>query len=151
VDPFQTHYFSENLVAPGIGPGTSGSVARNSIFLRLIILIYYELCMLSPITFLPELWSFVTPRTQTNLHLLGGLIHSKEVTRLSTMTITQTHPDIHNVGRIPNHDCSIFWSALNFAAIGTGYQNSTGFSLTEVNCWARFWNLSYQHRFESGL
>jgi hypothetical protein len=30
VDPFQTHYFSENLVAPGIEPGTSGSVARNS-------------------------------------------------------------------------------------------------------------------------
>jgi hypothetical protein len=27
--PFQTHY-SENLVAPGIEPGTSGSVARNS-------------------------------------------------------------------------------------------------------------------------
>jgi hypothetical protein len=27
--PFQTHYFSENLVAPGIEPGTSGSVARN--------------------------------------------------------------------------------------------------------------------------
>jgi hypothetical protein len=25
--PFQTHYFSENLVAPGIKPGTSGSVA----------------------------------------------------------------------------------------------------------------------------
>jgi hypothetical protein len=28
--PFQTHYFSENLVALGIEPGTSGSVARNS-------------------------------------------------------------------------------------------------------------------------
>jgi hypothetical protein len=28
--PFQTHYFSENLVAPGIELGTSGSVARNS-------------------------------------------------------------------------------------------------------------------------
>jgi hypothetical protein len=28
--PFQTHYFSENLVVPGIEPGTSGSVARNS-------------------------------------------------------------------------------------------------------------------------
>jgi hypothetical protein len=28
--PFQTHYFSENLVAPGIEPGTSGSVAWNS-------------------------------------------------------------------------------------------------------------------------
>jgi hypothetical protein len=27
---FQTHYFSENLVAPGIEPGTSGSAARNS-------------------------------------------------------------------------------------------------------------------------
>jgi hypothetical protein len=27
--PFQTHYFSENLIAPGIEPGTSGSVARN--------------------------------------------------------------------------------------------------------------------------
>jgi hypothetical protein len=27
---FQTHYFSENLVVPGIEPGTSGSVARNS-------------------------------------------------------------------------------------------------------------------------
>jgi hypothetical protein len=27
---FQTNYFSENLVAPGIEPGTSGSVARNS-------------------------------------------------------------------------------------------------------------------------
>jgi hypothetical protein len=27
---FQAHYFSENLVAPGIEPGTSGSVARNS-------------------------------------------------------------------------------------------------------------------------
>jgi hypothetical protein len=26
----QTHYFSENLGAPGIEPGTSGSVARNS-------------------------------------------------------------------------------------------------------------------------
>jgi hypothetical protein len=28
--PFQTPYFSENLVGPGIEPGTSGSVARNS-------------------------------------------------------------------------------------------------------------------------
>jgi hypothetical protein len=28
--PFQTHYFSEKLVAPGIESGTSGSVARNS-------------------------------------------------------------------------------------------------------------------------
>jgi hypothetical protein len=27
--PFQAHYFSENLVAPGIEPGTSKSVARN--------------------------------------------------------------------------------------------------------------------------
>jgi hypothetical protein len=27
--PFQTHYFSENLVVPGIEPGTSGYVARN--------------------------------------------------------------------------------------------------------------------------
>jgi hypothetical protein len=28
--PFQTHYFSENLVAPGIEPETSGSVGINS-------------------------------------------------------------------------------------------------------------------------
>jgi hypothetical protein len=28
--PFQTHYFSENVVAPGIEPGTPESVARNS-------------------------------------------------------------------------------------------------------------------------
>jgi hypothetical protein len=28
--PFQTHYFSENLVAPGIELVTSGSVAKNS-------------------------------------------------------------------------------------------------------------------------
>jgi hypothetical protein len=28
--PFQIHYFSENLVALGIEPGTSGSIARNS-------------------------------------------------------------------------------------------------------------------------
>jgi hypothetical protein len=28
--PFQTHYFSENLIALGIEPGTSGSVVRNS-------------------------------------------------------------------------------------------------------------------------
>jgi hypothetical protein len=28
--PFQTHYFSENLVASGIEPDTPGSVARNS-------------------------------------------------------------------------------------------------------------------------
>jgi hypothetical protein len=28
--PFQTHYFSENLVEPGIEPRTSGSVARSS-------------------------------------------------------------------------------------------------------------------------
>jgi hypothetical protein len=27
--PFQTHYFSENLVVPEIEPGTPGSVARN--------------------------------------------------------------------------------------------------------------------------
>jgi hypothetical protein len=27
---FQTHYFSKNLVAPGIKPGTSGFIARNS-------------------------------------------------------------------------------------------------------------------------
>jgi hypothetical protein len=26
----QTHYYSENLVAPRIEPGTSGSVAKNS-------------------------------------------------------------------------------------------------------------------------
>jgi predicted Kef-type K+ transport protein len=30
VDPFQTHYFSENQVALGIEPGIAGSVARNS-------------------------------------------------------------------------------------------------------------------------
>jgi hypothetical protein len=30
VDPFQTSYFSQNLVAPGIPPGTFGSAARNS-------------------------------------------------------------------------------------------------------------------------
>jgi hypothetical protein len=29
VEQFQTHYFSESLVAPGIEPGTSGSVARS--------------------------------------------------------------------------------------------------------------------------
>jgi hypothetical protein len=29
-NPFQTHYFSENLVAPGIETGSSGSVPRNS-------------------------------------------------------------------------------------------------------------------------
>jgi hypothetical protein len=28
--PFQTHYSLENLVAPGIEPGPSGSVASNS-------------------------------------------------------------------------------------------------------------------------
>jgi hypothetical protein len=28
--PFQTHYFTENLVVPIIEPGTSGSVAMNS-------------------------------------------------------------------------------------------------------------------------
>jgi hypothetical protein len=28
--PFQNHYFLENLVAPGIETGTSGSVARSS-------------------------------------------------------------------------------------------------------------------------
>jgi hypothetical protein len=28
--PFQTHYFSENLVVPNIEPGISGSVAKNS-------------------------------------------------------------------------------------------------------------------------
>jgi hypothetical protein len=28
--PFQTHYFSENLVAMGIEPGNSGSVAKTS-------------------------------------------------------------------------------------------------------------------------
>jgi hypothetical protein len=28
--PLQTHYLPENLVAPGIEPDTSGSVARNS-------------------------------------------------------------------------------------------------------------------------
>jgi hypothetical protein len=28
--PFQNHYFSENLLALGIEPETSGSVARNS-------------------------------------------------------------------------------------------------------------------------
>jgi hypothetical protein len=28
--PFQTHYFSENVVAPVIEPDTSGSVARSS-------------------------------------------------------------------------------------------------------------------------
>jgi hypothetical protein len=28
--PFQTHCYSENLVAPGIEPGTSGLAARNS-------------------------------------------------------------------------------------------------------------------------
>jgi hypothetical protein len=27
---FQTHYFSENMVPPGIEPGISGSVARKS-------------------------------------------------------------------------------------------------------------------------
>jgi hypothetical protein len=28
--PFQTHYFSKNLVAPGIESGTSGSATRNA-------------------------------------------------------------------------------------------------------------------------
>jgi hypothetical protein len=27
--PFQNHYYSENLIAPEIEPGTSGSIARN--------------------------------------------------------------------------------------------------------------------------
>jgi hypothetical protein len=31
VDPFQTQYFSENLVAPEIESGTSEFVARNSL------------------------------------------------------------------------------------------------------------------------
>jgi hypothetical protein len=30
VDPFQTHYFSKYLVAPGIELEIAGSVARNS-------------------------------------------------------------------------------------------------------------------------
>jgi hypothetical protein len=30
VTQFQTHYFSENVIAPGIELGTSGSVARKS-------------------------------------------------------------------------------------------------------------------------
>jgi hypothetical protein len=30
MSPFQTHYFSENLVKPEIEPGAYGSVARNS-------------------------------------------------------------------------------------------------------------------------
>jgi hypothetical protein len=30
MDPVPDHYFSENLVAPGIESRTSGSVARNS-------------------------------------------------------------------------------------------------------------------------
>jgi hypothetical protein len=30
VDPVPNHYFSENLVVPGIEPGISGCVARNS-------------------------------------------------------------------------------------------------------------------------
>jgi hypothetical protein len=34
--PFQTHYFSENLVAQGIEPRSSGSVARNSDLLAVI-------------------------------------------------------------------------------------------------------------------
>jgi hypothetical protein len=29
-NPFQTHYFSKNLVEPGFEPRTTGSVARNS-------------------------------------------------------------------------------------------------------------------------
>jgi hypothetical protein len=44
---FQTHYFSENLVAPEIEPGTSGSVARNSdhqtteaVIIIIIVIIY---------------------------------------------------------------------------------------------------------------
>jgi hypothetical protein len=28
--PFQTHYLSDNLVTPGIEPGTSGYVVRNA-------------------------------------------------------------------------------------------------------------------------
>jgi hypothetical protein len=36
--PFQNHYFSENLVAPGIEPGSSGSVARNSDYTTEVIL-----------------------------------------------------------------------------------------------------------------
>jgi hypothetical protein len=28
--PFQTHYVSENVIAPGIDPGTFGSVTKNS-------------------------------------------------------------------------------------------------------------------------
>jgi hypothetical protein len=28
--PFETHYYSENLVAPGVEPETFGSAARNS-------------------------------------------------------------------------------------------------------------------------
>jgi hypothetical protein len=35
---FQTHYFSENLVAPGIEPGTFGSVARTSDLMKCLIL-----------------------------------------------------------------------------------------------------------------
>jgi hypothetical protein len=28
--PFQTNYFSENMTAPGIEPGTSGSIAKTT-------------------------------------------------------------------------------------------------------------------------
>jgi hypothetical protein len=39
VDPFQNHYFSENLVTSGIDPGSSGSVAGRLVFLDVIIII----------------------------------------------------------------------------------------------------------------
>jgi hypothetical protein len=44
--PFQTHHYSENLVAPGIEMGTSGSVARNcDRQTTVVVLRYYSDCI----------------------------------------------------------------------------------------------------------
>jgi hypothetical protein len=86
--PFQTHYFSENLVAPGIEPGTSGSVARNSdhlttevVHVHTIFLIYNStLIFVDHLVYMPfwtliHLSHFLAPCALCLMIFVASLIH----------------------------------------------------------------------------
>jgi hypothetical protein len=73
--PFQTHFFLENLIVPGIEPGTSGSVARNSDHYNTeaVIRLHYLWNSKFPRAALPRMYVFW--RTVSNLPLFKHMAY----------------------------------------------------------------------------
>jgi hypothetical protein len=71
VNPFQDHYISEILVAQGIEPGSSGSLARNSEHLT------------TEVFYVEDAWEFQTTCTSHGGVLSTGTISQWEFTKHS--------------------------------------------------------------------